>query len=93
MISVSRRTASHDVASRRPSDDLPVAERYKLLTTRQVMAYIGVESRQSVWRYVKAGKLPEPRYLAPKRPVWRLGEVIDCVSVHLRQERDTDLPL
>lgn len=77
---VSRRIASHSVVLRRPSCDLPLAERYRLLTTRQVMVLVGVRSRQSVWRYVKQGKLPKPRYLGPRRPVWRLGEILDSLD-------------
>ena len=84
VMAVLRSIASHDVASRRPSDGLPLAERYRLLTTCQVMAFVGVRSRQSVWRYVKQGKLPKPRYLGPRRPVWRLGEVIDHLVEKMR---------
>jgi hypothetical protein len=35
---------------------------------------------QTVWLYVKEGKLPKPRYLLPNRPVWRFGEVVDQVE-------------
>ena len=76
-MAVPRRITSHNVALRRPSDDLPPAERFRLLTTRQVMKLVGVRCRQSVWRYVKQGKLPKPRYLGPRRPVWRFGELLD----------------
>lgn len=69
---------------RHHSNDLPLAERYRLPTTREVMVLVGVRSRQSVWRYVKQGKLPRPRYLGPRRPLWRLGEILDsldqCIS-------------
>ena len=54
-----------------------MAERYQNLNTAQVMRYVGAESRQTVWEYVKQGKLPRPRYISPHRPVWRLGEVVD----------------
>jgi predicted DNA-binding transcriptional regulator AlpA len=60
-----------------PSENLVLGERYKNLNTSQVMEYIGVTCRSSVWLYVKEGKLPKPRYISPKNPVWRLGEVID----------------
>jgi predicted DNA-binding transcriptional regulator AlpA len=61
-----------------------MAERYKNLNTKQVMEYLGVESRQTVWMYVKEGKLPKPRYLSPHRPVWRLGEVVDQLEKNLK---------
>ena len=60
-----------------PSETLGMAERYQNLNTRQVMKYLGVTSRESVWKDVREGRLPKPRYLAPHRPVWRLGEVVD----------------
>ena len=60
-----------------PSDDLPHAERYKELSTRQVAEYIGVTTTKSVWAYVKQGKLPKPRYINESKPLWRLGEVLD----------------
>jgi predicted DNA-binding transcriptional regulator AlpA len=60
-----------------PSETLSAGERYKNLNTAQVMEYIGATRRETVWAYVKGGKLPKPRYLSAKHPVWRLGEVID----------------
>jgi predicted DNA-binding transcriptional regulator AlpA len=53
------------------------AERYKNLSTKQVLEYIGATRRETVWAYVRLGKLPKPRYLRAHRPVWRLGEVLD----------------
>jgi predicted DNA-binding transcriptional regulator AlpA len=64
---------------------MTVAERYQHLNTRQVMKYIGTESPSTVWLYVKAGKLPKPRYPSPHRPVWRLGEVVDQFTRHLQE--------
>lgn len=60
-----------------PSENLILGERYKNLNTTQVMDYLGVTCRSTVWLYVREGKLPKPRYISPKNPVWRLGEVID----------------
>ena len=67
-----------------PSETLTQAERYKNLNTRQVMAYIGTECRQTLWKYVKLGKLPKPRYIRPNRPLWRLGEVVDHLERNLK---------
>lgn len=61
----------------KPSDKLSAFEKYQELSARQVAKFIGVETTKSVWVYVKQGKLPQPRYLAPHKPVWRLGEVLD----------------
>ena len=63
-----------------PSETLTMAERYQNLNTKQVMKYVGAESRQTVWEYVKKGKLPKPRYVSPHRPVWRLGELLDYLE-------------
>jgi predicted DNA-binding transcriptional regulator AlpA len=63
--------------SNKPSDSLSAYERYQELNTDQVMKLVGIESRRTVWRYVEAGKLPKPRYLSSRRPLWRLGELLD----------------
>ena len=67
-----------------PSETLTQAERYKNLSTRQVQAYIGAECRETVWEYVRLGKLPKPRYISPHRPLWRLGEVVDVLERNLK---------
>jgi predicted DNA-binding transcriptional regulator AlpA len=67
-----------------PSETLTMSERYQNLNTKQVMKYLGVTSRESVWKDVREGRLPKPRYLAPHRPVWRLGEVIDHLEGKLQ---------
>jgi predicted DNA-binding transcriptional regulator AlpA len=56
------------------------AERYKQLNSKQLMAYIGTTRRNTVWDYVRRGILPQPRYIQPHRPVWRLGEVVDALE-------------
>jgi len=57
---------------------------------REPLAWAGVEplltakeaaalrrcSRATLWRDVGAGRLPPPIYLAPKRPRWRLRDVL-----------------
>ena len=46
-----------------------------LLTTKEVAA-LRRWSLASVRRDVAAGRLPKPTYLAPKRPRWRLRDVL-----------------
>ena len=41
------------------------------------MQLLGITDRSTLWRYRKEGKIPEPRYLSPSKPIWRLGEVLD----------------
>lgn len=60
-----------------PSATLSAYEKFQELSAAQVKNLVGLQHTRSVWRYVKEGKLPAPRYLAPHKPIWRLGEVID----------------
>ena len=70
------------------SAELSPIERFKQLSTQQVMEYIGVRDPSTVWRYVKEGKLPKPRYLSPHKPIWQLGEVIDHIEEQLAAFED-----
>ena len=47
------------------------------LTSRQVATRYGLRARQSVWRWVKDGRLPKPSLQrAPLTPaLWRLDEL------------------
>lgn len=63
--------------TKKPSDSLSPFDAYKELNTKQVSEYVGLTHASSVWRYVKEGKLPQPRYLAPHKPIWRFGELLD----------------
>ena len=60
-----------------PSECLSAYERYQELCPEQVKQFVGLKHTRSIWRYVSEGKLPPPRYLAPHKPIWRLGEVLD----------------
>ena len=51
-----------------------------LLTAREA-AKLRRCSLATVWRDVKAGRLPPPVYLAPKRPRWRLRDVLPAAAV------------
>jgi len=46
-----------------------------LLTAKEAAALRRC-SISTVWRDAKAGRLPPPIYLAPKRPRWRLADVL-----------------
>jgi len=70
-----------------PSEELSAFEKYQELSTAQVAKLVGVTTRQSVWSYVKEGKLPKPRYLAEHKPVWRLGEVLDHTHQLMQQTK------
>jgi hypothetical protein len=36
--------------------------------------------RSTVWRAVKRGYIPPPRYLTPARPYWLRREIIDLIE-------------
>lgn len=56
---------------------LPTAEYYQELTTQDLMTLVGLKSRQSIWRWVKQNKLPQPHYATPHAPRWYLGEILE----------------
>ena len=60
-----------------PSSTMSAYEKYQELNVKQVAKFVGVETNQTVWVYVQKGLLPEPRYIRPHAPRWRLGEVVD----------------
>lgn len=62
--------------------ELSIAEKYKQITTADIAELLGV-SKATVWRYVNRGILPQPQYISPKRPKWKLGEVIEVYEAHL----------
>ena len=72
-----------------PSEELSAYEKFQELSTAQVAKLVGVTTRQSVWVYVKEGKLPKPRYLAEHKPVWRLGEVLDHTHMLMQTPSDS----
>ncbi len=66
--------------------EISALEYYKNLNLKQVMAVIGAEHRNTVWNYVREGKLPTPRYPSPHRPVWRFGELVEHFEPHLVEQ-------
>ena len=73
------------MAEKRPSELLDPLDAHRRLTTKEVMALIGVKSKNTLWKRVREGKVPRPRYQAPRQPRWTLGEVIDTLA-RLEQE-------
>lgn len=62
--------------------ELTAADKYKQLNTAGVADLLGV-SKRTVWRYVEQGVLPQPQYIKPKHPRWRMGEVITIYESNL----------
>jgi predicted DNA-binding transcriptional regulator AlpA len=71
--------------SRRPEPPVWLGEA-ALLTAGEVCAARRC-SRATLWRDVKAGRLPPPVYLAPSRPRWRLRDVIPTAAPTAEAER------
>ena len=62
----------HATSRREP---LAWADAEPLVTTREA-ARLRRCSIATIWRDVKAGRLAQPVYLAPRRPRWRLRDVL-----------------
>lgn len=67
-----------------PSTEITLRERQMLLSAKQVAPYVGVKTPQSVWNYVKQGIIPQPVYIKPHMPRWKLGELLDAVDAQLK---------
>jgi len=67
-------------SERRPSELLDPVDAHRRLTTRQVMELVGVKSKNTLWKRVREGKLPRPRYQVERQPRWVLGEVVDALA-------------
>ena len=63
----------------RPSTKMSAFEREKRLNIKSMMGLLDV-SRQTIWRRVKAGKLPKPIYPESHQPRWKFGEVMDWIE-------------
>ena len=68
------------MAEKRPSELLDPLDAHRRLTTKEVMALIGVKSKNTLWKRVREGKLPRPRYQVARQPRWVLGEVLDALD-------------
>ena len=75
------------MAEKRPSELLDPLDAHRRLTTKEVMALIGVKSKNTLWKRVREGKVPRPRYQAPRQPRWILGEVVDALAEAERPAR------
>ena len=72
----------------RSAKELSAIEYYCQIDSKDVCRLLGFKSRTTLWNWVRAGKLPEPRYPAPHEPRWRLGEIVEL----LEQPRFRDIP-
>jgi predicted DNA-binding transcriptional regulator AlpA len=63
-------------AARPRRDPLPAWAGSDALITAREAAALRRCSIATIWRDVAAGRLPPPTYLAPKRPRWRLADVL-----------------
>lgn len=68
------------MTEKRPSELLDPLDAHRRLTTKEVMALIGVKSKNTLWKRVREGKMPRPRYQAPRQPRWVMGEVVDALA-------------
>ena len=68
----------------KPSEGLSAFEKYQELNSNQVMKFLGITHRSTLWQYRKDGKVPEPRYLTPGKPIWRLGELLDHTHARMK---------
>lgn len=43
-------------------------------------------SRATIWRWVKAKKIPSPRKLGPRVTAWNIGELRQVISAYMKEE-------
>ena len=55
--------------------ELSALEYYSQVSSSEVCRLFGI-SRTTLWKWVKAGRIPEPRYVELREPRWRLGELV-----------------
>lgn len=61
------------------------------MSTRSVADYLDIRP-ENVMRLVRAGKLPQPSYLSPRRPRWDREEIDEAMGKRMRS-RDPDAAL
>lgn len=59
--------------------ELSAVEYYSQLTGPEVCRLFGV-SRTTLWKWVREGRIPEPRYIEAREPRWRLGELVPLLE-------------
>ncbi len=59
--------------------ELSALEHYSQLTSPEVCRLFGV-SRTTLWKWVREGRIPEPRYIETREPRWRLGELVPLLE-------------
>ena len=68
--------------------ELSALDFYSQISGPEVCRLFGI-SRTTLWKWVKAGRLPEPRYVEAHEPRWRLGELVAILE---KQPRMRDAP-
>lgn len=56
----------------------------KLLTDREVAYQLGI-GKSTVWRWLEAGKLPQPLRLSPGCTRWRVSDIATFIEQHAAQ--------
>lgn len=69
--------------------ELTAVEYYSQVSSKEVMQLFGWKSKTTLWKKVKSGQIPEPRYPEPGEPRWRLGEIVELLE---KQPRMKDAP-
>ena len=64
----------------KPSEALAPAEAHRRINKKELMELVGVKCHKTLRKRVREGKLPPPRYLAPRQPRWVFGEVLDALE-------------
>lgn len=59
--------------------ELSALEYYSQLTSPEVCRLFGI-SRTTLWKWVREGRIPEPRYIEVREPRWRLGELVPLLE-------------
>ncbi len=59
--------------------ELSALEHYSQLTGPEACRLFGI-SRTTLWKWVKAGRIPKPRYIEAREPRWRLGELVPLLE-------------
>ncbi len=68
--------------------ELSALDYYSQVSGPEVCRLFGI-SRTTMWKWVKAGRIPEPRYIEAHEPRWRLGELVALLE---KQPRMHDAP-
>lgn len=60
----------------------------RLIRAKELKKFLGVSSDATLWRWVRAGKLPEPQYINACR-VWRASDLEQPIAALLTDQAPT----